>query len=138
MCARHVYANLRHQWKGVQYRNIFWKIAKATNDVHLKRYIKEMQDLDVTALPSLEKKGCNTFVGCISSHMQNVTQWTIIWLKFSMPSLWMLDTYPITHSVNVKGNISFCHEKNCCEKTMGSITRPTNITYNYQKKWRKE
>jgi len=77
MCARHVYANLRNQWKGMQYRDIFWKIANATNDVHLKRHIKEIQDLHATAW-QLKKWRCTTFLGCISSHMQNVTQQTII------------------------------------------------------------
>jgi len=57
MCDRHAYANLRNQWKGVQCRDILWKIAKSTNEVHLKKYAKEMQDLDITAWQFLEKKG---------------------------------------------------------------------------------
>jgi len=56
MCARHVYANLRKQWRGVIFREVFWKIAKSTNEVHFKKHMKEMQDLDAKAWEFLEKK----------------------------------------------------------------------------------
>ena len=49
LCARHVYANLRKKWKGLQYRDIFWRIVKSSNKVDYNKYIKEMQELDITA-----------------------------------------------------------------------------------------
>ncbi|KAJ8436505.1 hypothetical protein Cgig2_003203 [Carnegiea gigantea] len=49
LCARHVYANLRKKWKGLQYRDIFWRIAKPSNKVDYNKYIKEIQELDITA-----------------------------------------------------------------------------------------
>ena len=36
MCARHVYANLRKQWRGLAFREVFWKIAKSINEVLFK------------------------------------------------------------------------------------------------------
>ena len=41
-CARHVYANLWAKWKGMQYREVIWKIAKSNNEVHFERHIKEL------------------------------------------------------------------------------------------------
>ena len=55
-CVRHVYANLRKQWRGVIFREVFWKIAKPTNKVHFKKHMKEMPYFDVKAWEFLEKK----------------------------------------------------------------------------------
>jgi len=49
LCARHMYANLRKKWKGLQYRDIFWRLAKSSNEVHYDKFKKEMQDLDASA-----------------------------------------------------------------------------------------
>ena len=56
MCARHVYANLRKQWRGVIFREVFWKIVKSTNEVLFKKHMKKMQDLDAKTWEFLEKK----------------------------------------------------------------------------------
>ena len=56
LCVRHVYANLRKKWKGVQYRDMFWKLAKSSNEVDYAKYVKEIKELDLTAWKFLEKK----------------------------------------------------------------------------------
>lgn len=42
LCARHVYANLRKKYKGLQYRDVFWKIAKSSKEVRYNKHMKEM------------------------------------------------------------------------------------------------
>ena len=37
------------------FREVFWKIAKSTNEVHFKKHMKEIQDLDAKAWEFLEK-----------------------------------------------------------------------------------
>jgi len=56
-----VYANLRKKWKGLLYRDVFWRIAKSSNEVDYNKYIKEMQQLDDSAWQFLENKGPRHF-----------------------------------------------------------------------------
>jgi len=78
LCARHVYANLRKKWKGIQYRDILWKLTKSSNQVDYAKYVKEIKELDLTARKFLEKKDLSTFVSSFSNQLPNVTLLTII------------------------------------------------------------
>ncbi|GJW73224.1 zf-CCHC domain-containing protein [Tanacetum coccineum] len=44
-CARHIYANFRKKFTGVQYRNLFWKAAKATYPAKFEQVMKEIKDI---------------------------------------------------------------------------------------------
>ncbi|KAJ8436452.1 hypothetical protein Cgig2_030964 [Carnegiea gigantea] len=44
LCARRVYANLRKNWKSLQYRDIFCRITKSSNGVDYNKHIKEMRE----------------------------------------------------------------------------------------------
>ena len=46
-CARHMYVNLIKKNRSLQYSDMFWRIAKSTNDVDYNKYIKKMQELPV-------------------------------------------------------------------------------------------
>ena len=55
LCARHEYANLRKKnWKGVQFRDIFWRLAKSSNEADHTKYIKEIKELDLVAWKFME------------------------------------------------------------------------------------
>jgi len=56
LCARHVYANLRKKWKGLQCRYVFWRFVKSSNEVDYNKHIKQMKELDIGAWEFLEKK----------------------------------------------------------------------------------
>ena len=56
LCARHVYANLRKIYKGLQFRKVFWAIAKSTTEVEFEKNLKLMKDLDLGAWDMLVKK----------------------------------------------------------------------------------
>jgi len=45
----------------VQYRDVFWRIAKSSNEVDYNKYVKEMQELDPTAWQFLENKNPRHF-----------------------------------------------------------------------------
>ena len=45
LCARHVYANLRKTYKGMQFRKLFWAIAKSTTQVEFENNMKLMKEL---------------------------------------------------------------------------------------------
>lgn len=49
-------ANLGKNWRGLKNREVFWRLAKSTHEVHFGRHEKEMQDLDPVAWEFLEKK----------------------------------------------------------------------------------
>ncbi|GJY47309.1 multidrug resistance-associated protein 5 [Tanacetum coccineum] len=44
-CARHIYANFRKKFTGAQYRNLFWKAAKATYPAKFEQVMKEIKDI---------------------------------------------------------------------------------------------
>jgi len=46
LCARHVYANLRKTYKGMQFRKLFWAIAKSTTEVEFEKNMQLMKDVD--------------------------------------------------------------------------------------------
>ena len=54
--ARHVYANLREKYKGLKYRDIFWRIAKSSNEVEFEMNKKTMEQFDPYAWKFLEEK----------------------------------------------------------------------------------
>ena len=56
LCARHVYANLRKKYKGVKYRDIFWRIAKSSTEVEFDMNKKAMEQFDPNAWKFLEEK----------------------------------------------------------------------------------
>jgi len=101
LCARHVYANLRKKWKGLQYRDIFWRIVKSSNKVDYNKYIKEMQELDIAAWQFLENKGpkhfCRLFFQAyakcdsVDNNMDEIFNAFILVERF-MPIWTMLDT----------------------------------------------
>ncbi|GJV78173.1 hypothetical protein Tco_1509757 [Tanacetum coccineum] len=44
-CAKHIYANFRKKFTWVQYRNLFWKAAKATYPAKFEQVMKEINDI---------------------------------------------------------------------------------------------
>ena len=56
LCARLVYANLRKTYKGLQFRKLFWAIAKSTTQVEFEHNMKLMKELDSGAWAFLVKK----------------------------------------------------------------------------------
>ncbi|GJY01988.1 multidrug resistance-associated protein 5 [Tanacetum coccineum] len=52
-CARHIYANFRKKYTGVQYRNLFWKAAKATYPTRFNKVMKEIQSINKEAYKHL-------------------------------------------------------------------------------------
>ena len=71
MCARHVYANLRKTYKGMQFRKLFWAITKSTTQVGFE---KLMKDLDSCAWDFLLKKTLNSGVDAFLVVLLNVTR----------------------------------------------------------------
>jgi len=53
MCARHVLANWCKNWKGIERRNVFWKIAKSTFEAELRDHIDAMKKLGSDCLDGL-------------------------------------------------------------------------------------
>jgi len=41
ICAWHLYANLSKKYKRLQYRDVFWKITKSSNEVDYNKHEKE-------------------------------------------------------------------------------------------------
>jgi len=70
LCARHVYANLRKTYKGMQFRKLFWAIAKSTTPEEFENNMKLMRELDSGAWDFLMKKNphqwCRCFFSCAS------------------------------------------------------------------------
>ncbi|WMV50405.1 hypothetical protein MTR67_043790, partial [Solanum verrucosum] len=52
-CARHVLANWCKNWKGVERRRVFWRIAKCTFEAEMKDNIQEMKKLGQECLDDL-------------------------------------------------------------------------------------
>ncbi|GKE02803.1 transposase, MuDR, plant [Tanacetum coccineum] len=52
-CARHIYANFRKKYTRVQYRNLFWKAAKATYPTRFNKVMKEIQTINKEAYKHL-------------------------------------------------------------------------------------
>ena len=44
-CARHVLAHWSKNWKGVERRRVFWRIAKSTYEAEMKDDIETMRKL---------------------------------------------------------------------------------------------
>ncbi|GJR64872.1 hypothetical protein Tco_0010937 [Tanacetum coccineum] len=48
-CARHIYANFRKKFTGVQFKNLFWKAAKATYPAKFEKVMTEIKDISKEA-----------------------------------------------------------------------------------------
>ncbi|GJS19595.1 hypothetical protein Tco_0448227 [Tanacetum coccineum] len=48
-CARHIYANFRKRFTGVQFRSLFWQAAKATYPAKFEKIMQEIKDLSIEA-----------------------------------------------------------------------------------------
>jgi len=67
LCARLVYANLRKTYKGLQFRKLFWAIAKSTTQVEFEHNMKLMKELDSGAWAFLVKKNPHQWSRCFFS-----------------------------------------------------------------------
>ncbi|GJV58537.1 hypothetical protein Tco_1459542 [Tanacetum coccineum] len=54
--ARHIYANFKKKFNGVVYRNLFWKVAKATYPAKFERIMYEMKSVSMDAHKHLMKR----------------------------------------------------------------------------------
>ena len=48
-CARHIYANFKKRYSGVEFRKLFWLASKATTEQHFLSYMREIRQLDPAA-----------------------------------------------------------------------------------------
>ncbi|WMV35615.1 hypothetical protein MTR67_029000, partial [Solanum verrucosum] len=60
-CARHVIANWCKNWKGVERRRVFWRIAKSTFEVEMMDNIQAMKKLEQECLDDLLWYNLNTW-----------------------------------------------------------------------------
>lgn len=60
-CARHVLANWSKNWKGVERRRVFWRIAKSTFEAEMKDNIETMRKLGQEGLDNLLWYNLNTW-----------------------------------------------------------------------------
>nr|GEW34210.1 hypothetical protein CTI12_AA439960 [Tanacetum cinerariifolium] len=45
-CTRHIYANFKKKFRGIQFRNLFWAAAYSTTEQHLKDKMKELKTIN--------------------------------------------------------------------------------------------
>ena len=60
-CARHIYANLRKRFNGVEYRNIFWAAATSTFEADFMSHMEKFKTLNVDAYNHLIERDPNTW-----------------------------------------------------------------------------
>ena len=48
-CARHIYANFRKKYTGLEYRTLFWKAAKATYPTRFEKVMQQIQAISKDA-----------------------------------------------------------------------------------------
>jgi len=67
LCAKHVYANLRKKYRGMQFRKVFWAIEKSNTQVDFEKNMKLMKELDPGAWDFLVKKNPQQWCRCLFS-----------------------------------------------------------------------
>ncbi|CAI9302910.1 unnamed protein product [Lactuca saligna] len=60
-CARHIYANFRKVYSGIQLRNLFWKAAKSTVEGEFKNHMDEIRQISPGAYEHLMAREPNTW-----------------------------------------------------------------------------
>ena len=60
-CARHIYANFRKKFSGVEFRNLFWKAAKATYPSRFERIMGQIQSVSNEAHTHLMERHPETW-----------------------------------------------------------------------------
>ncbi|GKB52397.1 hypothetical protein Tco_0903150, partial [Tanacetum coccineum] len=45
-CTRHIYANFKKKFRGIQFRNLFWAAAYSTTEQHFEDKMKELKDIN--------------------------------------------------------------------------------------------
>ncbi|CAI9296245.1 unnamed protein product [Lactuca saligna] len=60
-CARHIYANFRKVYSGIQSRNLFWKAAKSTVEGEFKNHMDEIRQISPGAYEHLMVREPNTW-----------------------------------------------------------------------------
>ena len=60
-CARHIYANFRKKFIGVEYRNLFWKAARATYPSRFERIMGQIQSVSKEAYTHLMERHPETW-----------------------------------------------------------------------------
>lgn len=60
-CTRHIYANFKRKWTGLQYKRLFWAAAASTMEQQFLHIMEQIKSLDVEAYNWLVKKNPNTW-----------------------------------------------------------------------------
>lgn len=60
-CARHIYANFKKKYTGVEYRKLFWSAAKSTTLQRFESIMKEVKLMDIKAYDYLMEKEPKTW-----------------------------------------------------------------------------
>ncbi|XP_065871745.1 uncharacterized protein [Euphorbia lathyris] len=64
-CARHILANWAKKWRGVERRNVFWRVAKSTFEAEFKDWLEELSKLGENIVPQLltyeKEKWCKVY-----------------------------------------------------------------------------
>ena len=55
-CARHIFANFRKTYSGIEFRNMFWAATKSTTEADFKWHMQRIKDVSPTAYEHLMEK----------------------------------------------------------------------------------
>ncbi|GJY50406.1 hypothetical protein Tco_0441253 [Tanacetum coccineum] len=65
-CARHIYANFKRKWSGLQYKRLFWGASSCTVDQQFLLKTEEIKELDPTAYKWLVERNPNSWCRAFS------------------------------------------------------------------------
>ncbi|GJX36877.1 zinc finger, PMZ-type containing protein [Tanacetum coccineum] len=60
-CTRHIYANFKKKWSGLQFKILFWKAAASSMNEQFLQVMEEIKSLDENAYTWLVKRNPNTW-----------------------------------------------------------------------------
>ncbi|GKB64869.1 hypothetical protein Tco_0921055, partial [Tanacetum coccineum] len=60
-CARHIYANFKKKWSGLQYKRLFWGATSCTADSQFLLKMEEIKELDLAAYKWLVERNPNSW-----------------------------------------------------------------------------
>ncbi|CAI9271593.1 unnamed protein product [Lactuca saligna] len=60
-CARHVYANFKKKYTGVEFRKLFWRAAKSTTESAFRSYMREINAMSTHAYDHLMERDPKTW-----------------------------------------------------------------------------